>query len=67
MIGDDEATMGLLDVSEYDMAAPLAVNLVAKLPKGRDGFASGNAREFAHTATSTSSSPMGGGIGSPRC
>jgi hypothetical protein len=47
------------------VTAGLVVNLVAKLSKCSDGGAAGHNRQPAHTATSTISSDMDGGTGSP--
>jgi len=52
-------------VSQNLVAPGLVVNLVAQLGEDADGILTGDDRESAHTATSTTSSTIGGGIGSP--
>jgi hypothetical protein len=51
-------------VAKDDVTATLVVELVADLAQRFDHFLAGHAREMTHTETSTTSSEMGGGIGS---
>jgi hypothetical protein len=57
--------MGRGRMSHYDMAAGLVVDLIAEFAQGLGHVATGNHRQSAQTATSTTSSVMAGGTGSP--
>jgi hypothetical protein len=48
------------------VTAPLPIDLVSELAKRGDGRTSGDTRDRAHTATSTTSSSIAGGIASLR-
>ncbi len=52
-------------MAENDVASGLVVLFVANLRKRPNGFATGYNRQLAQRATSTVSSQMVGGIGSP--
>ena len=65
MIRNRQTPVGWLGVPEDDMTAGLVVFLVAQFAECLDRRAAGQDRESAQTGTSTSSSVMAGGIGSP--
>lgn len=67
MEGDGEAAVGRVLVAENDVAAGLAIEAIADAGEGFDCFAAGERRELHPTGTSTISSWMPGGIGSPWC
>ncbi len=52
-------------LTQDDVAAGLVVNFVPEFAKRADRVAAGDDRQSRQTATSTTSSVMAGGIGSP--
>jgi hypothetical protein len=64
MVGHDNTSMWLRCLSKNYVTAALSVLLIANLSQCFDYFTPGNARQPAHTQTSTSSSVIGGGTGS---
>lgn len=66
VVGNHEPPMGRIAVAEHDVASALAVLFIAEAFEDSKGLATRYAGQLAQTATSTSSSLMGGGIGSPR-
>jgi len=66
MIGNYEAAMGRVTATKNDVASALPITLVTELFERPNHRAGGDARKLAQTATSTSSSLILGGIGSPR-
>lgn len=64
MIGHDQASMRPLRMPEDDVASPLMIDLVSKTLEGADCLRTRDTGEATHTATSTTSSSIGGGIGS---
>lgn len=65
VVGHREAAVRGLAVPQNDVAAGLVVNFVAELPERADSGPAGDDREPGQTATSTISSVMAGGTGSP--
>ena len=65
MIGYGEPTP--VGMSKNNMTARLMVDSIAEPTKGFYGFLAGTNRQIAHVETSTISSVIGGGIGSPCC
>jgi hypothetical protein len=65
MIRHDDATVRLERLSENDVTSPLPVLLVAGPSQSLNDFTTGDARQLAHTSTSTNSPVIGGGTGSP--
>ena len=56
VLGNNQAAVRRVTMAEHDVAAPLAISLVADALERADGVTSRDARELAQTATSTSSS-----------
>lgn len=65
MIRDDDAAVGRVPVPEDHVAATLAVERVAERTERFHDRAAGDGGELPHAQTSTSSSVIGGGTGSP--
>ena len=65
MIGNSDASMGMIDLSHDDVAGPLPVLLVPHLRQRRYHLAARHPRQLTHTATSITSSSIEGGMGSP--
>jgi hypothetical protein len=63
---DDQAPVGRIAMPQHDVAPALPVESVSDASEGPHHLTSGDARQLAHTATFTSSSPIAGGMGSPR-
>jgi len=63
--GHGQAPMRFGRVPQYDMTAGLMVDLIAEFAQGLGHVATGDRRQSAQTATSTTSSVMAGGTGSP--
>jgi hypothetical protein len=66
MVRNGKAAMRRLRMPEDNMAAALAIDFIPEPPEGGDGFSARDPRKDAHKATSTTSSEMDGGMGSPR-
>lgn len=66
MIRNGEPPVRRLRMSQDDVTTPLAIDLVPELSKDCDCSPTGDARDRAHTATSTTSSSIAGGIASSR-
>jgi hypothetical protein len=66
VIRDYEAPVRSIAMAKHDVAAPLAISLIPDPLERPDNLSPGDAGKLAQTATSTSSSLMDGGIGSPR-
>jgi len=66
MFRNYETSVRRIAVPKNNVASALTVALVAQLLECPDCLAGGDARQLAQTATSTSSSLIAGGIGSPR-
>jgi hypothetical protein len=60
-----QATMWFGRMSHYDVTAGLMVYFIAEFAQSLGHVAAGNYRQSAQTATSTTSSVMAGGTGSP--
>ena len=65
MIRDDDAAVGRVPVPEDHVAATLAVERVAERTERFHDRAAGDGGALPHAQTSTSSSVIGGGTGSP--
>ena len=65
VVGDGQAAMGFGRMAQYDVTAGLMVDFIAEFAQGLGHVATGNYRQSAQTATSTTSSVMAGGTGSP--
>jgi len=65
MVRNYKATVGWVTTPKNDVTAALPIALVPELLERSNDLAGGDARKLAQTATSTSSSLMLGGIGSP--
>jgi len=65
VIGNYEPTVGRVAMPKNDVASALPIALVTELFERPNHFAGGDTRKLVQTATSTSSSLMLGGIGSP--
>ena len=65
VIGNCKPAKWRFAVAEDDVTALLAIDFVPELAKYSNGFAPGDSRNEAHTATSMTSSWIEGGIGSP--
>jgi hypothetical protein len=65
MLGDHQATVRRAGLAEDHVAAPLAVELVADFGERLDCPPPGDLGQTTQPTTSTTSSVMGGGIGSP--
>lgn len=65
VIGNHQPAVGRKNIPQDHVASASAIQFVAQLVKRRDGFLPGNPGDRAQTATSTISSPIDGGIGSP--
>ena len=65
VIGNRKPAKWGFPVAEDDVTALLTIDFVPELAKRSNGFAPGDSRYEAHTATSMTSSWMEGGIGSP--
>ena len=63
MIGHGQPTP--IRMSQNDVASRLVVDLITEPAESLDGLLTGADRQVAHVGTSTISSVMGGGIGSP--
>ncbi len=55
----------MIDLSHDDVATPLPVFLVPNAGLRRYHLTAGHLRQTSHTATSITSSSIGGGMGSP--
>lgn len=64
MVRNDEASVRAFGTPKEDVASPLSVHLVSKALEGSNRLRTRDTRQLAHTATSTTSSSIGGGIGS---
>jgi hypothetical protein len=53
-------------MTQNDVATALPVDFVSDVNERPHHLTSGDARQLAHTATSTNSSSIAGGTGSPR-
>lgn len=65
MIGNYEPAMGRVAMPKNGVASALPITFATELFERPNHLAGGDARKLAQTATSTSSSLMLGGIGSP--
>lgn len=65
MIGHSYSPIRSRELPQDDVTSTLAVNLIAESLKSFDNLAPGNDRQLAQP-TSTTSSLIGGGTGSPR-
>ena len=66
MLRNYQTPVRRISVTQDHVAAALPIALVTELLERPDRLAGGDARQLAQTATSTSSSLMAGGMGSPR-
>ena len=57
--------MGEFPLTQGNVATSLAVELISDFPKSLYGFGAGHDRQFHFNATSTISSSIPGGMGSP--
>ncbi len=64
VVWDYDPSVRIARLSQNDMASPLMILLIADLPQCPNDLTAGEFEEFCQMATSTSSSAMGGGIGS---
>lgn len=66
MIWNRETPVRRLRMAQDDVAATLPIDFVAELAKSSGGRPPGDSRDRAHTATSTTSSSIAGGMASLR-
>jgi len=65
MSGNSQATKRMAILTQDHVAPGLMVNLIALPLESPDDLVAGQNRQFAHRVTSTNSSSIGGGTGSP--
>lgn len=65
MIWHRESSEWFVGESQDDVTSSLTIKLLADLIQSFDDFAAGHCGQFAHWSTSTTSSEIDGGIGSP--
>ena len=65
MIGHGQSSVRMDLLPQYHVASPLTVELIADFSKRHKDFAARDDRKRAHKETSTTSSNMEGGTGSP--
>ena len=65
VIGDHNSPMGRVNMTQNNMAASLPIEFISDSLQRLHQLAPRNPRQIAHPATSTISSEIGGGIGSP--